>query len=143
MTVHSGRHQLFIEHRLLVAGVSSKFVTHVTDDITGEPRREGSITYVMRLGDRWPTEVTAERPDRAGIYEVMLTFPSAGAWRASVRIPWAEGTNEVALPERTVFATAEGAAKSPEGEEVSRGARSSRSRACPARSRRSPRARRS
>jgi len=119
MTVHSGRHQLFIEHRLLVAGVSSKFVTHVTDDVTGEPRREGPITYVMRMGDGAPTEVTAEAPDRAGIYEVMLTFPSAGAWRVSVRIPWAEGTNEVALLERTVFATAEDAAKSPEGEEVS------------------------
>jgi membrane fusion protein, heavy metal efflux system len=118
-TVHSGRHQLFIEHRLLVAGVSTKFVTHVTDDITGEPRREGSITYVLRLGDGAPTEVTAEEPDRAGIYEVMLTFPSAGAWHVSVKIPWTEGLNEVALPERTVFASAEDAAKSPEGEEVS------------------------
>jgi membrane fusion protein, heavy metal efflux system len=119
MTVHSGRHQLFIEHRLLVAGANTKFVTHVTDDVTGEPRREGSITYVLRLSDGAPTEVTAEKPDRAGIYEVMLTFPSAGSWRVSVKIPWAEGTNEVALPERTVFATAEEAAKSPEGEEVS------------------------
>jgi cobalt-zinc-cadmium efflux system membrane fusion protein len=118
-TVHSGRHQLFIEHRLLVAGTGTKFVTHVTDDVTGEPRREGSITYVLRLGDGAPTEVTAENPDRAGIYEVMLTFPSTGTWRVSVKIPWADGTNEVPLPDRTVFATAEDAARSPEGEEVS------------------------
>src|SRR5690606_22748963 len=103
-TVHDGRHELFIEHRLLVAGVPTTFITHVTDDVTGEARREGPITYVLRRGDQ-TLEVDVPKLARLGIYLPELTFPTPGVWRVRVRIPWAQGVNEVVLPERTVFAS--------------------------------------
>lgn len=114
MTVHGGRHELFIEHRLLVANVPAKFITHVTDEVTGEARREGPITYVLRLGDEPPIEVPVPELARLGIYLPELTFPEPGSWAVTVRIPWAEGVNDVVLPERTVFASDEAAKASPE-----------------------------
>ena len=116
LTVHGGRHELFIEHRLLVAGVPTRFITHVTDEVTGEARREGPITYLLQRGEAAPLEVPAPEVARLGIYLPDLTFPAPGQWRVSVRIPWAEGAEEVALPERTVFASQEEADASPEAE---------------------------
>ena len=114
MTVHGGRHELFIEHRLLVANVPTRFITHVTDEVTGEARREGPITYLLQQGDAPPLEVPVPEVARLGIYLPDLTFPRAGQWKVTVRIPWAEGVNEVVLPERTVYPSEEAANASPE-----------------------------
>lgn len=116
MTVHGGRHELFIEHRLLVAGVPATFITHVTDEVTGEARREGPITYVLQRGDEPPLEVPVPEVARLGIYLPSLTFPEPGEWTVTVRIPWADGVNDVVLPERTVFASEDEAKTSPEVE---------------------------
>ena len=43
ITVFGERHEVFAEHRLVVAGTPTKFVTHVTDLKTLEPRREGPV----------------------------------------------------------------------------------------------------
>lgn len=116
ITVHSPRHELFIEHQLIVAGTATKFITHVTDLVTCLARSEGPITYVLRQGSDPPIEVPVPQVARLGIYLPELTFPKAGVWQVAVRIPHAEGTDEVPLPDRTVFATAEEAAASPESE---------------------------
>ena len=51
ITVFGERHEIFAEHRLVVAGTPTKFVTHVTDLKTLEPRQEGSVRFQLRLGD--------------------------------------------------------------------------------------------
>ncbi|MCO5170666.1 MAG: efflux RND transporter periplasmic adaptor subunit [Planctomycetes bacterium] len=120
VTVHGDRHELFIEHRLLVAGVPTRFVTHVTDAVTGEARREGPITFVLLRADEPPIEVPVSGVARLGIYSPDLTFPGPGPWSVTVRVPWVGGVDEVALPARTVFASdaeaeASPATEAPEG----------------------------
>lgn len=119
-TVWGERHEIFAEHRLVVAGQPTKFVTHVTDLQTLEPRREGPITFVLRRAMDAPIEHGENKPTRAGIYEAMLTFPHPGDWNVSVNIPGADGQHSIALPPVKVFATAHDAqhgevAPAPEG----------------------------
>ena len=66
ISVFGERHEIFAEHRLVVAGTPTKFVTHVTDLKTLEPRREGPVRFQMRLGQEAPIEqvekASARRP---------------------------------------------------------------------------------
>src|SRR5688572_23756309 len=43
VTVWSDRFEIFLEHRVLVVNTPTKFITHVTDLTTLEPRREGLL----------------------------------------------------------------------------------------------------
>jgi len=105
ITVWGERHEIFAEHRFVVANTAAKFVTHVTDLKTLEPRREGPIKFVLRQANDVPVEQVEKEPTRAGIYEAMLTFPRAGDWNVSVSIPTDEGEKTVALPPVKVFKT--------------------------------------
>ena len=84
ITVFGERHEVFVEHRLAVAGTPTKFVTHVTDLKTLEPRREGPVRFQLRIGQEIPIEQVEKTPTRAGIYEAMLTFPKAGDWSVAL-----------------------------------------------------------
>lgn len=110
ITVHGERHEVFAEHRLVVAGTATKFVTHVSDLQTLEPRREGPVRFQMRLGEEAPLEQVEKAPTRAGIYEAMLTFPKAGEWRVTLTVPTEEGEKTIAFPPLKVFASADQAA---------------------------------
>ena len=114
VTVWGDRFEIFLEHRLLVAGVPTQFVTHVTDLVTLEPRREGPVTFVLRHGAEAPTEHVAPAPARDGIYLPELTFPRAGEWLVSLHIPFAGETSVVSLPPLTVFASHAEAKNAPE-----------------------------
>lgn len=116
ITVWGKRHEIFAEHRFVVAGTPTKFVTHVTDLKTLAPRREGQIKFVLRLGQDGPLEQVEKTPTRAGIYEAMLTFPKAGDWDVSVVVPTEEGDKSVTLPQVRVFASDQDAAHGPEPE---------------------------
>ncbi len=116
ISVFGERHEIFAEHRLVVAGTPTKFVTHVTDLKTLEPRREGTIKFQLRLGQEAPVEQTEKAPTRAGIYEAMLTFPKAGDWSVTVTIPTDDGEKTIAFPPVKVFASADEVAKAPEPE---------------------------
>lgn len=105
ITVWGERHEIFAEHRFVVAGTATKFVTHVTDLKTLEPRREGQIQFVLRQTNEPPVEQVEKAPTRAGIYEAMLTFLKAGDWNVSVHIPTDEGEKTITLPPVKVFAT--------------------------------------
>ena len=98
ISVFGERHEVFAEHRLVVAGTPTKFVTHVTDLKTLEPRREGPVRFQMRLGQEPPIEQTEKAPARAGIYEPMLTFPKAGEWSVALVVPTEEGEKTIAFP---------------------------------------------
>ena len=114
VTVWGDRFEIFLEHRLLVVGVPTKFITHVTDLVTLEPRREGPVTFVLRHGAEAPTEHVAPAPARDGIYLPELTFPKAGEWLVSLHIPFAGETSVVSLPPLTVFASHAEAKNAPE-----------------------------
>ncbi|MCI0534192.1 MAG: efflux RND transporter periplasmic adaptor subunit [Verrucomicrobiales bacterium] len=106
ITVWGERHEIFAEHRFVVADTPTKFVTHVTDLKTLEPRREGPIKFALRQGNEAPIAQVENATIRAGVYEVMLKFPKAGDWNVSVSIPTEEGEKTVALPPVKVFASA-------------------------------------
>jgi len=110
------RHEIFAEHRLVVAGTPTKFVTHVTDLKTLEPRREGPVRFQLRFGQEAPIEQVEEGPMRAGIYEAMLTFPKAGEWSVALAVPTEDGEKTIAFPPVKVFASADEVAKAPEPE---------------------------
>lgn len=114
ITVFGERHEIFAEHRLVVAGTPTKFVTHVTDLKTLEPRREGSVTFRLQLGQEAAIEHLEKVPARAGIYEAMLTFPKAGDWRVSLTVPAVDGDKTIAFPPVKVFASATEVSKAPE-----------------------------
>lgn len=114
VTVWSDRFEIFLEHRLLVMGTPSKFITHVTDLTTLEPRREGPVTFVLRHGATAPIVHVEPTPARDGIYLPELTFPQPGAWDVSLRIPVDGQEFVVALPPLTVFASREEVKNAPE-----------------------------
>ena len=70
ITVWSDQYEIFAEHRLVATGAATKFVTHVTDLQTLEPRREGPIKFRLALGLDAPIEHVEKAPSRAGIYEL-------------------------------------------------------------------------
>jgi hypothetical protein len=69
-----------------------------------QPRREGPVTFRLRLGQEPPVEQVEEAPSRAGICEAMLTFPKAGDWNVSLVVPSEEGEKTIAFPPVKVFA---------------------------------------
>ena len=113
MTVWSDRFEIFLEHLLIVVNTPTNFITHVTDLMTLEPRREGPLTFILRRGSEEPTTHIEPTPARDGIYIPELTFPKPGEWILSLRIPSAGQEYVVELPPLTVFATREEMARAP------------------------------
>ena len=114
ITAFGERHEIFAEHQLVAASTPTKFVTHITDLKTLEPRREGSVTFRLQLGQEAAIEHLEKSPSRAGIYEAMLTFPKAGEWRVSLTMPAVDGEKTIAFPPVRVFASAAEAARAPD-----------------------------
>ena len=106
ITVFGERHEVFAEHRLVVAGTPTRFVTHVTDLKTLEPRREGPVRFQLRLAQEALIEQVEEAPTRAGIYEALLTFPKAGDWSVVLIVPTEDGEKTVTFPDIRAFADA-------------------------------------
>ena len=114
VTTWSGRFEIFIEHRLLVAHAPTQFTTHVTDLVSLEPRREGPLTFILRHDSEAPITHVEPTPARAGIYLPGLTFSAPGEWRLSLLIPLAGHEYPVELPPFTVFASPQEVARAPE-----------------------------
>lgn len=109
ITIWSDRFEIFAEHKAPVAGKATKFITHVTDIKTGEPRRSGIIKFVFEQGEvRFEHPQAA--PERAGIYIPAVTFPKEGEWKTRIIIP---GENEaiIDLGSIKVFPNADAARK--------------------------------
>jgi membrane fusion protein, heavy metal efflux system len=104
VTVWAERHELFIEYRLPVAGKPVKFIAHVTDMKEMQARTEGSVTFVFKLGSE-PLEHTAPEVARPGIYLPEITFPRAGDWSWTMRIPQDGKDWTVELPAIKVYAS--------------------------------------
>ena len=106
ITIWTERYEIFAEHQFVVAGVPTRFITHVTDLKTLEPRSEGAIKLMMRAdGVDRTLEHTEPAPDRTGIYLPELTFPEPGDWQTTIYVP-TDGVDEtVELPLIKVFAS--------------------------------------
>lgn len=116
ISVWNERHEIFLEHSFIVAGQPTTFVTHVSDLVTLEPRREGPVTFVLSSAGQEPIEHVDPKPARAGIYTPKLTFPKAGEWLVSLRIPVGGTEDVVLLPKFAVYASKAEAAAAPEAE---------------------------
>lgn len=91
ITVWTDRYEVFAEHRAPVAGMATTFITHVTDLVTLEPRREGMVKFFLRQGGQ-EVEHPQAAPARAGIYLPGLVFPGVGDWQVTLVVP-TDGTN--------------------------------------------------
>src|SRR5688500_10929168 len=86
ITVQPSGYEIFAEHTPPAAGQPARFVAHVSDTNSGQPRSEGMVKFVLRKGGE-QFEHPQARPERPGIYISAITFPSAGEWNMSVVIP--------------------------------------------------------
>ena len=116
ITIWSDRFEIFLEHQLIVVGAPVRFISHVTDLLTLEPRREGPLTYVMQHGADAPVEHTEPRVARAGIYIPELIFPKEGLWEITLVIPLEGQDYRVALPPFTAYSSKQAAAEAPAAE---------------------------
>lgn len=115
ITAHSEHYEVFAEHQPPVAGQATRFITHVTDLHSLEPRSVGGIKYVLRQGDQMFDHPYAS-PNKPGIYIPAITFPTAGDWRATLLVP-TDGTNAaVDLGEIRVFSDSQTAQEADIGE---------------------------
>ncbi len=86
ITVWSDAYEVFAEHRIPVAGKPTPFITHVTDLLTQEPRREGPVTFQVRQGDVVLENLQAG-PTDPGIYNPALQFTNPGDWQVTLLNP--------------------------------------------------------
>jgi len=105
VTEWSERFEIFLEHPLIAVNKPTEFVTHVTDLVTLEPRRQGPVTFILRYGSQTPVEHVDPKPARDGIYIPALTFSKAGDWNVSLKIPLAGRDYVVELPPVKVYAS--------------------------------------
>jgi RND family efflux transporter MFP subunit len=103
ITVWTDRYEVFAEHKAPVVNKATRFITHVSDLRTGEPRTQGPIKLVLRQGDA-SFEHPQAAPERPGIYIPAITFPKTGDWQAVVLIPAEGGDAPVELGVIRVYA---------------------------------------
>lgn len=113
VTVWTDRIELFVEHEYVIVNQPARFITHVTDLVTLHPRSDGPVTFVMHGPSGEREEQTVEAPARAGIYLPDLTFPKAGTWNVSLRIPIDSEEYVVNLPAMKVYPSAHDVAHAP------------------------------
>ncbi len=116
VTVWTDRFELFVEHAYIVVDTPVRFITHVSDLVTLHPRREGPVTFVLQGPSGERLEHVEESPSRAGIYLPELTFPKAGTWNVSLRIPLDGDEFVVDLTPMEVYASSHDVAHAPEAE---------------------------
>ena len=118
VTVWSERFEIFLEHPLVAVNTPTEFVTHVSDLVTLEPRRQGPVTFMLRYGSQTPIKHVAPKPARDGIYIPELAFSKPGDWDVSLSIPLAGQDYVVALPPVKVYASQAEIDHAPAAEEI-------------------------
>jgi cobalt-zinc-cadmium efflux system membrane fusion protein len=103
ITVWTERYEVFTEHKAPVINKPTKFITHVTDLQTLEPRTEGMVKFVLRQGDS-VFEHPQAAPERAGIYIPAITFPKTGDWQATLLVSTGGSNAPVELGTIKVYA---------------------------------------
>jgi len=104
VTVWTDQFEIFLEYPPIMVGIPTAFVTHVSNLMTGEPRRTGPVTFVLSQGTSKARHIDPA-PARTGIYIPELTFPLAGKWNVSIIVPYNGKDNVIALPPVQVYST--------------------------------------
>ncbi|RPH44966.1 MAG: efflux RND transporter periplasmic adaptor subunit [Planctomycetota bacterium] len=105
-TVWTDRFEVFVEYPPIVAGVPVTLGTHLTDLSSFQPRREGRVVFSAAGEPEGSLEHREEAPKRPGLYLPSLTFPKAGLWKISLRIPVEGSDARVDLPPIRLHASA-------------------------------------
>ncbi len=114
VTLWEGGLEAFVEYRYPVANKNVRFVTHLSDLTSGEPRREGKIVFSLDGPGGGRFEHVEERPARDGVYLPTLVFPVAGVWKAALVVSKKVGESvRFELPDVTVYASDGAAEKAP------------------------------
>ncbi|MHC4692190.1 MAG: efflux RND transporter periplasmic adaptor subunit [Planctomycetota bacterium] len=116
VTVWGERFEIFLEHPFIVVDTPTKFITHVSDLVTLEPRRKGPVTFVLRHGSETPIEHVEQAPARDGIYIPEFTFPKSGKWDVSLVIGPGGKDHIINLPLFEVYGSHEEADRAPSQE---------------------------
>lgn len=103
ITVWTDRFEVFAEHTPPVVAKPTRFITHVSDLRTGEPRTQGPVKFILRQGDS-SFEHPQAAPERPGIYIPAITFPKTGEWQTALIIPTDSGDATVELGVIRVYA---------------------------------------
>jgi len=109
ITVWTDRYEVFAEHKAPVVNKPTRFITHISDLRTGEPRTQGQVKFVLRQADS-SFEHPQAAPERPGIYVPAITFPKGGEWRMALLIPTEGGDATVELGTIKVYADEHSAA---------------------------------
>ncbi|MBE7559536.1 efflux RND transporter periplasmic adaptor subunit [bacterium] len=118
ITVWENGYEIFLEHPYLTLDHPATFITHVSSLETGQPRRDGPVTFELRQGDAPPIPHVVEQPAREGIYLPELTFPKVGEWQVTLVIPEGGKEYRVPLPVMQVYPNHAAVEAAPEPEEV-------------------------
>ncbi len=118
VTVWENGYEAFVEYEYPVADVPVQFITHIAEIDTGEPRRDGPVTFVLRAPTGEETRHVEERVARDGIYLPTITFPSPGAWTVAVEVPGAPSPATTHLGDLEVYPTEDEAIHAPAPQEV-------------------------
>jgi multidrug efflux pump subunit AcrA (membrane-fusion protein) len=103
VTVWSERFEIFLEHALIAVNTPTQFVTHVSDLVTLEPRKDGPVTFILQHGSETPIKHIEPAPARDGIYIPELTFPQPGQWNISLVIAHGGKDYVIDLPPFEVY----------------------------------------
>ncbi|MHC4647752.1 MAG: efflux RND transporter periplasmic adaptor subunit, partial [Planctomycetota bacterium] len=118
VTVWTDRFEVFLEHAFIVANTPTEFVTHVTDRVTLEPRRKGSVTFVLTDSSGISTRHVEKTPVRSGIYIPSLTFRQPGMWNVSLSLVVDGKEYVVELPALKVYKSQDEVDRAPVPEEA-------------------------
>lgn len=103
ITIWTDEFEIFLEYPPILVGTPTAFVTHISNLLTGEPRRTGAVTFVLSQGAS-KAEHIDPAPARTGIYIPELTFPKVGKWDVSLVVPYNGSDNVIALGSVQVYA---------------------------------------
>ena len=118
VTHFSDRFEIFLEHLYVVANSPTRFITHITDLETLQPRRTGMVTFVLKKENQIQKEHVEPAPARDGIYIPELVFVEAGMWSITLVIPIEGRDYSVELPPFQVYASTHDVAHAPAPEEI-------------------------
>jgi cobalt-zinc-cadmium efflux system membrane fusion protein len=118
VTVWGDRFEIYIEHPFIVANTPTKFITHVSDLVTLEPRKKGPVTFILRHGSEAPIEHIEQAPARDGIYIPELTFHQSGKWGVLLVIGLEGKDHIIELPPFEVYGSHEEVDRAPFPKEI-------------------------
>jgi multidrug efflux pump subunit AcrA (membrane-fusion protein) len=118
VTVWSERFEIFLEHAPITVNTPTEFVTHVSDLETLEPRKNGTVTFILQRGTEAPIKHIEQKPARDGIYIPELTFPRPGQWNISLVIPHGDKDHVITLSPFEVYASHEEADNAPVADKI-------------------------